>query len=96
MFRLLRSVAQTRRTIKLLDRLTQAAEQQNVLLARLADHFAPLISSSDDLVSTGASFVRNSEQADILAFIDRFMTAKGTEPTEEEILDYLQERDRPH
>lgn len=94
--RWLRSFADTRRTIKLLERLTKAAEEQNVLLARLADHFAPLTPSSDDLASTGPSFIRASEQAEILAFIDRFTEAKGAEPTEDEVLEYLQEQERRH
>lgn len=86
----LRGWRDRRRVLKQLDRLVEGIEQQTVLLARLADHFAPILPRDTDVATTGPTFSRDHEQAEILGFIDRYVAAKGTEPTEDEIVEFLE------
>ena len=83
-----------RRFLRSLDRMATAQEQQTQLLQRLVDHLAPelKIPESDpaDLESLPRSD-RDEEQASILAYIARFNRDTGREPTEDEVLEYLEE-----
>ena len=85
-----------RRLLRALDRQTAAIEIQNQLLARLVDRFAPEVpaASAEDLRATGVSYTRDREQARILEFIGRMQQDVGREPTDEELLTYLDEQDR--
>lgn len=87
--------AQTRRGLRALDRIAAAAEQQNLLLARLVEVFAPTFDPPKDESSlqsvSGVSFSRDAEQAEVQAFVEKVYAATGHTPTEEEIAAHLDE-----
>lgn len=78
-----------------MDRIAAAAEQQNLLLARLVDVFAPTFDAPRDEPAlqslSGVSFSRDSEQAAVQAFVDRVWVMTGHRPTDEEIVAHLDE-----
>ena len=84
-----------RRMIRAVERLADAQEQQNKLLARLADRFAPLAPdvSKEDLRSSGASFVSLEEQGKIQDFTEKVWRDAGRDPTEEEVERFLDGED---
>ena len=86
---------QTRRLLRTLDRLAQTHEQQVRLLARLADHFCPevvAVSPEDLRAHSGVSYAEDLEQGTILRFVEKTVRDTGREPTEEEIIDYVEGR----
>ena len=87
---------QSRRLLKSVERLVRAQEAQTALLERLVVHIVgpetPAASPDDLRVFSGVTFSRDSEQGQILDFIARFHAASGREPTEEEMLEYLEGR----
>lgn len=82
---------EARSALKALDRLATAMEKQTDLLARLADRFAPEVqpAKQSDLVPLGGLYTRDSEQARILQFMDETRQTIGRDPSEEEIVRYL-------
>lgn len=81
-----------RRTVRALDRLATAQEQQTRLLARIADRLAPADPQTDPqivAVETGASYLDQGEAAVALAYAERTRRDTGREPTDDEILLYL-------
>jgi hypothetical protein len=86
----------TRRLVKSLERIAEAQAAQTQLLVRLADRFAPLPqpATDDDLRTTGPSFSRDADQAALQDFIDDFTDRVRREPTEQELTEWLDERER--
>lgn len=81
-----------RYSLKLLNRLVVAHEAQATHLQRLADHFCPTvleIPPEELKVSTGISYSQDEEQGRILHFIEKVLADTGHEPTEQEIIDFL-------
>ena len=85
----------TRRLVKALERQASATEAQNLLLARLADHFAPELPpiSEADRVTSGPSFARNAQLARLEEWTEGFLGRMGRPPTETEVEDWLHEDD---
>ena len=85
-----------RRVILALERLATAQEQQTRLLQRLVDRIAPEPPpvTPADLKQTSATFVDRGEAVRMQDYIERVYTDTGREPTEEEILAYLDGEDR--
>lgn len=72
--------------------LRAAQQQQNVLLARLVDHVAPIAPETDPEIvrtETGLSYADTTEQALILDYVMRTTRDTGHVPTDDEILIYL-------
>lgn len=90
-FRFLRTFTQTRRTLRALEQIALAQTEQTHLLRRLTDRLAPeeKVSSAEDLRTTGPSFSRDAEQAKMLEFIDKTYRSTGREPSEDEVIAYL-------
>lgn len=90
-FRFMRAFSQNRRSLRALETIASAQVEQTAYLKRLADWFAPLRQETPeaDLRSTGISYSRDLEQAKILDFVDQTYRATGREPTEEEVVTYL-------
>lgn len=86
-------LVQSRRVVRLLDRIATAHDHQNVLLARLVDHVCgpevvPV--SQDELRGvSGVTFSRDEEQGRILDFIATVERDTGHSPTEDEVLAFL-------
>ena len=81
-----------RRTIRALERIAQAEEAQAVALGRLAEKFAPADLPADEAeVRRGSQidFSRDQEQARILDFSRKVQQDLGREPSEQEIVDFL-------
>ena len=78
-----------RRTLKALERIESHLAQQNRLLIRLADHFAPAFEETAAPASVGVDYLNTTEMGIILDYIDRTQQDTGRAPTEEEILRYL-------
>jgi len=79
-----------RRVSRQLDRIGEALTAQNVLLARLADHFAPIPPPTEDLQHhTSIDFLNQVEAAQVLDYIGRYTEEQGIAPTEDEVLRYL-------
>lgn len=92
---LLRALSQSRHLLKTLDRLADATDQQATALTRLADFFCgPVLPAPtpDDLKTTGVSYSRDSEQARLLEYVERVHRDTGRDPTEEELVAYLDGR----
>ena len=90
----LRTFTRSRRLLSALDRIATAQTQQAHQLQRLADHFlGPEVadpSPEDVKVHTGISYTRDHEQARILDYIASVHSALGRDPTEEEVLAFLE------
>lgn len=85
-----------RRMIRAIERLATAQEQQITLLARIADAIAPprpVAVSPEDLRQTGSSSVNYTELGRIQDFTDKVRKDLGREPTEDEIVDFLDGRE---
>lgn len=84
-----------RRALRTLDRIALALERQSLLLARLADHYAPLPPAEpdqDDLRRRGSiDTVDDTELLLAQTYADRCRQQTGHDPTDEEILIYLAE-----
>lgn len=65
--------------------------QQNTLLARLADHFAPVQAKADPatLADTGYSSFDALEGGLVLDYIEKTERDTGRPPTEDEVLTFL-------
>lgn len=79
-----------RRVSRQLDRIARALDVQNVVLVRLADHFAPQIPEPADLQhQSSVDFLNHEEAGRVLSYIERTMHDTGRAPSEDEILSYL-------
>lgn len=78
-----------RRTLKALERIESHLAQQNRLLIRLADHFAPAFEDQPEPAGVGVDYLNPQEAGVVLDYIDRTTRDTGRSPTEEEILRYL-------
>ena len=87
----LRLFSTTRRFLRTLDRIAVAQEQQTLLLQRIADRVAPLPIEfhAEDLKQTGPAFSRDEEQARIQDYVERCEKDLKRQPTDEEIVRYL-------
>lgn len=89
--RTLRYFVIRRRAMKLFERLVIAHEASADALLRLADRYAPkpLVVDAADLKDTGPSFNRDRDHARIQDFVDRCWKDLQREPTDEEIVRFL-------
>jgi hypothetical protein len=81
----------TRRFLRTLERIAVASERQADLLQRLTDRVAPqpIAFHPEDLKTTGAAFSRDEEQARIQEYVERCEQDLKRQPTDEEIVRYL-------
>lgn len=88
--RLLATGFLVRRLAKTLDRIDQHLVEQNTLLLRLANQFAPQPPAAEDLsAQSSVDFLNSHEAGVVLSYIERTIREVGRQPTEEEILTYL-------
>lgn len=82
-----------RRLVASLERIAAAQEQTNVLLARLADHLAPVVPAptQTELKTAGPSFGRDRDHAALQEWTDGFVDRHGRLPTEDELVAHLDE-----
>lgn len=80
-----------RRLVTELAGLRQALDHQTLLLARLADHFAPEYTDDRETLQkdTGVTHLDPIDAGLALDFVERFRSSTGHTPDEEEILIYL-------
>lgn len=85
----------TRRLVRSLERIAVSQEQTNVLLARLADHLAPIQPqpTAEEIKTAGPSFVSDRRHAELEEWLGMFADRVGREPSEEEIQEFLDERE---
>ena len=87
---------QSRRALKTLERIAKAHDEHTVLLRRLVDHLVgpqhETASDGDLKRLSGVSFSRDEEQGRILEYIDRVYRDTGHQPTEDEVLAFLEGR----
>jgi hypothetical protein len=92
MFKRLAAGLLLRRVVRDLTRIADALSAQNVLLARLADRFAPVdppTIRAEVKADTGVSHLDVDEAFLAQQYIDRTLRDTGHLPDEEEILIYL-------
>ena len=96
MFRHLASLVLLRRVIRDIHRLADAVETQTALLARLADHYAPILPTEPTLAhragvraDTGVTHLDPVDAGLALDFVARTAQQTGHTPDDEEILIYL-------
>jgi len=85
-----------RRLIKAVEGIAEAQARQNILLARLVDRFAPdapVVNAADIQQLTGVSHVNYHEQGQIQDYAERVYRDTGREPTEDEIVRFLEGED---
>ncbi len=85
-----------RRVLKAIDRLVLAEEAQASALTRIADRFSPRPlpqATKDDLATTGPSYGRDQDFVKIEEFKGKVWDAARREPSEEEIIDFLDGRE---
>ncbi len=84
-----------------LRKLLQESERQSLALARIAavlekiaDQVAPTVpeATAADLKQTDISYSRDAEQVAIQSFCDKTEKVLGRPPTDEEIMEFLVER----
>jgi hypothetical protein len=81
-----------RRALRTLDRIDARLEAQNGLLARLADHYAPLPAAPDRQVAhadTGVTFLDPIELILAQQYVARTRSETGHDPSDDEVLTYL-------
>jgi hypothetical protein len=87
---------QTRRLIRALESLAASQRQQTILLQRLADRFTPDVAEIlDETVVKGVTAItysRDAEQVAIQAFTQTVYASTGHMPTEQEVIDFLDEK----
>lgn len=86
---------QLRGAIRTLRGIEQQLAEQNVLLRRLADQFAPMPPAEDHTpvaASTELSYLDPTEIACVQDFQARFVAATGREPSDDLILEHLAEQ----
>lgn len=91
-FDFLKDLIESRAILRTLSRIAAAEEDQATSLRRLADRYAPdplPEPPPDDLRQTFPAFGRDTEFARIEAFKEQALRDLKREPTEEEILAFL-------
>jgi hypothetical protein len=91
-FRRLTSAFRARRVLRDLTRLADGLDRQNVLLARLADRFAPVDPPTDRRevkVSTGVDHLDLTDAVAVEEYVARTYRDTGHYPDDEEILIHL-------
>lgn len=80
-----------RRFLKTQERIAIALEQQTQILQRIADVVAPTLPpvTPADLKQTSATFNSYAEQGRIQDYVDRVLKEVGREPTDEEVVAFL-------
>lgn len=79
-----------RRVLRTLAGLETRLDEQNKLLARLADHLAPVPPPAEDLAhQTSVDFLNQVEKGEVEDYVIKTMLSTGKVPTEEEILQHL-------
>lgn len=81
-----------RRALSELTGIREQLAQQNALLARLANHFAPIAPRTDQadvLATTGVDHLDPIEAGIVLDYVERTRHDTGHEPNGDEILTYL-------
>jgi hypothetical protein len=92
MFRRLAAALVLRRLSRDLTAIAGALQQQNALLTRLADHFAPvqpLTTRPEVQADTGVTHLDADEAAAALAYVTRTARDTGHMPDDDEILVHL-------
>jgi hypothetical protein len=90
--KLFRSFTTARRLLRSLSTIEAHLATQNQYLARLADHFAPVLPPAEDLTTQNSiSFLNHKEAGRVVDYIDKTMRDTGRAPTEDEIVRYLAE-----
>jgi len=85
-----------RRVILALEAIAEGQARQNILIARLVDRFAPdapVVNAADIQKLTGVSHVNYHEQGQIQDYAERVYRDTGREPTEDEIVRFLEGED---
>ena len=80
-----------RKVLRTLSAVETQLREQNMLLARLADHFAPVLPAPpEDLARhTSVDFLNETEAGRVIDYIDKTLRDTGRAPTEDEIIQYL-------
>jgi hypothetical protein len=82
--------------IRAIESLAESQQQQTILLSRLADYFAPILEEPLDDTAvkevTNITYSRDAEQVAIAAFTQKVYEQTGHIPTEQEIVDFLDEK----
>jgi hypothetical protein len=90
--RILPSLFLFRSAFKELRGIREQLAQQNQLLTRLADHFAPDIpraTREEIAAETGVDYVDPTDQALLQAYVEKVQQSTGHVPTEDELVAYL-------
>lgn len=64
-------------------------DEQNKLLHRLANHFAPLAPPAPKVEDRAIDHLNQTEAALVLQYVDRIAQHEGRAPTEDEVMAYL-------
>lgn len=97
--RRLRWISQSRRLIRAVEALVAAQQEQNGLLRRLADEYAPVppavgvVEQKRQQAEDAVTFLDPNEMADILNYREKVKEQTGHEPTEDECIAWLAERE---
>ena len=86
---------ETKSAIRSLNRIADALETQNRILTKFVEkaYPEPPAASEKDLRPPGGRvYTQDLEQVRVLDFIDRTLREQGREPTEDEIVDFLDGR----
>lgn len=81
-----------RRGLRTLSAIEQRLAEQNLLLARLANHFAPMppaVTAADVVTHSQVDHLDEAEMAIVLDFVARTERDTGHTPDEDEIATYL-------
>ena len=89
--KIFRNFATFRRVLRTLGAVETQLAEQNALLRRLADHFAPVVPAPpEDLARhTSVDFLNETEAGRVIDYIDKTLRDTGRAPTEDEIIQYL-------
>jgi len=77
-----------RRTLRTLERIDLHLAEQNRILARIANHFAPEL-SADAPAGAAVDYLNPQEAFVVLDYTERVQREQGRLPTEDEVLRYL-------
>lgn len=90
------SLFQTRRMIRAVESLAESQRKQTLLLEKLAPYLIPMPEEPLDDVAvkevTNITYSRDAEQVAIAAFTQKVYEQTGHIPTEQEIVDFLDEK----
>ena len=86
------SAMRVRASLRALDRIAVAFEEQNRLLAKLVEAVTPKVLEVSAPPTDSVSYLDADELADVLAYQERMLKQTGHEPTDEETIEWLAER----